>query len=279
MANQYRNARQALSALDPAQALAPNWGRYFLPLDERDLRAPLRDEAQPSEGKTQYSWIWIAPHPPPLSCVPTVTPSAGPQLSAPAPKPLHPTHSAIDADSQDFDRVQWAKCQARAERYEEEVQLTVEEMGRTLRYFEWKRDWWISLVPPSGNSDSLPDIQDGLRAYARRQSHLYDELVTFFVTHWRAYLSARSLGSSWLDKYASRVDPTPVRPSRGHKTDTGLAPAPANIPVPSKLPTGLENLVDTPLDSGSDDDSEGDGDGADAEGEEYIDSEDMFADD
>ena len=280
MANQYRNARQALLALDPVQTLAPNWGRYFLPLDELHLRAPVRDEAQPSEGRTEYAWIWIAPRPPPLPSTLMGTPLSDPRLAAPAPKSSTPPHKTLDADSQDFDRVQWAKCQARAERYEEEVQLTVEEMGRTLRYFEWKRDWWISLVSQCSISNCRPDIQDGLRAYARRQSNLYDELITLFVTHWRPYLSAHSLGASWLGNYLSRANPTPVRSSRRHrKAENHSAAVAANVPTPPKLSTNPESLMDAPLDSGSDNDSDGDGSGADVEEDDYVENEDMFADD
>ena len=279
MASQYRDAHQALLALDPTQKLASNWGRYFLPLNDRDLRAPMRDVATPSEGQTQYPWIWVAPHPPPLSFMPVTTPSSDPQ---PPTQAGSTDDTTSDADSQDFDRVQWAKCQARAERYEEEVQLTVEEMGRTLRYFEWKRDWWLSLMLEWTKCNHPPDIQDGLHAYACRQSHLYNELVTLFVTHWRTYLSAHSIGSSWLSKYDSRANPTPTRPSRGHrKVDVTLAPVTAKIPGSSKLPINPRALVDAPLDSGSDDDSEGDIDGADAgdDTDDSIDAEDMFVDD
>lgn len=208
-------------------------------------------------------------------------------MPAPAPPPTTQIVSTMDAmafdtDSQDFDRVQWARCQARAERYEEEVELTVEEMGRTLRYFEWKRDWWLSLAPGHDKSDYPPDVQNGLRAYARRQSHLYDELITLFVGHWRAYLSSHSLGSSWLDKYSSRVGLIPVRPSRGHrKVDVGSAPGTVNVPASSELHADPKPCTDARLNSGSDDDSEGDEKGADAEGdmEGFIDAEDMFADD
>ena len=263
-------------ALDPSEKLVPNWNQYFLPLNDRDLRAPARDEDQPSEGRTEYSWIWIISHPPPLSSA-----SSGDLESAmPAPTPSLPTQAvptagcvASDPDSQNFDRVQWAKCQARAERYEEEVKLTVEEMGRTLRYFEWKRDWWRSLKPEHTGRDCTPDIRDGLHAYACRQSHLYDELVTSFVTHWRPYLSARSFGSSWLDKYASRVAPPRTRHSRP-KTDAGNI----NVPSPSLLPSDLEPFVDLPLESGSDNDSEGHA-GAEGDIEDFADAEDMFADD
>ena len=286
LASQYKDARQALLALDPAQKLAPNWAQYLLPLNDRDLRPPMRDEAQPSEGQTQYSWIWTTSYPPPLSSTSTTT-SGDSQPVAPPPVLLLPKTTSpaviktLDQDSQDFERVQWAKCQARAERYEEEVQLTVEEMGRTLRYFEWKRDWWLSLIPDHKTSDYPSDIQGGLRAYACRQSHLYNELVTLFVVHWRTYLSARSLGSTWLDDYDSRVDTTPTRPARGHrKADVSSDPVTINTPVSSSLPATPGPLMDAPLDSESNNDSEGD-DNVDSEGdvEDPIDAEDMFDDD
>ena len=160
------------------------------------------------------------------------------------------------------------------------MQLTVEEMGRTLWYFEWKRDWWISLVSQCSISNCRSDIQDGLRAYARQQSNLYDELITLFVTHWRPYLSAHSLGASWLGNYLSHANPTPVQSSRHHqKAENHSAAVAANVPTPPKLSTNPESLMDAPLDSGSDNDSDGDGSGADVEEDDYVENEDMFADD
>ena len=283
LASQYRSARQALLALDPAQELAPNWLKYFLPLNDCDLRPPIRDETQPSEGRTQYSWIWIVPHPLPLLSMLTTLPcNQKPSTPAPAPSPVTQTPSTVDgaisdADSQDFHRVHWSKCQARAERYEEEVLLTVEEMGRTLRYFGWKRDQWLSLIPQHENSSSPPDVHDGLRAYACQQSHVYDELITLFITHWRTYLSSHSLGSPWLGEYIARINPAAVRPSRGRrKVDDSSAPITDKIPVPFELPIDPNPLVDAPLDSGSDDGSEGDDE---EEVVNCMDAEDMFADD
>ena len=191
-------------------------------------------------------------------------------------------------ESEEFDRVQWAKCQARAERYQEEVELTVEEMGRTLRYFEWKRDWWLSLAPAKSNalaestvsgesntpgasgksnapgkSNASPpaDIQAGLRAYACRQSSVYDNLIASFVNHWRKYLLAHSLGTAWLKNYPPPADPTPVRPSRGHRrSDAGPSPV---AEVSAESMTSEPPIVcdadagaptDAPIDGGSDDD-------------------------
>ena len=181
-----------------------------------------------------------------------------------------------DVVNEDFERVQWAKCQARAERYEEEVQLTVEEMGRTLRYFEWKRDWWLSLVPTKSNSP--PDVLRGLRAYAHRQSHLYDDLVTSYVLHWRTYLSARSLSSSWLDKYASRAGPTPAQSSQ--KADVLSPPTPIRIPASLSLPAESELLVDPPLRSESDNDSDwGDDVETLGDSDDFFHAEDLLDDD
>ena len=278
-------------ALDSAQELAPDWKRYFLLLNDRDLRAPVRDEVQRSEGRLQYSWIWTTPLPPPFPL--TTTPNGIPQATtsaplppppAPASLPLPPTpivpatnNTDSDVVNQDFERVQWAKSQARAERYEEEVQLTVEEMGRTLRYFEWKRDWWLSLVPGHTKSGLPPDIRAGLRAYAYRQSDLYDDLVTSYVSRWRPYLSAKSLGSSWLDGYASRVSLIPTPSS--WKVDARLPSTCAPILTPSSLPIDPQP-VDPPIRSESDDEADWDDDETIVgDVDEYVDTEDILDDD
>ena len=140
------------------------------------------------------------------------------------------------------------------------MELTIEEMGRTLRYFEWKRDWWLSLTPERTNSDPHPDIRSGLCAYAHRQSDLYDNLITSFVSHWWCYLSAQSLGCSWLDKYASRVRfaPTPsFQQADAHSTPAAAhTPNDVHTPILSGLPVNPQLLVDPPLRSESNNDSD-----------------------
>ena len=116
-------------------------------------------------------------------------------------------------------RAHWARAQARAERYEEEVMLTVEEMGRNLKYFEWKKSWWQSILSEQAQSNDPPPpiVQDGLHTYAHRQADIYDRLVTLFVNHWHSFLSAHSLGSSWLGNYPLSAHPAPhAGPRRGH---------------------------------------------------------------
>ena len=169
-------------ALDLAQKLAPDWGRYFLLLDDCNLHALVHNKVQPSKGRTRYSWIWTTPRPPPFLLA--TTNCGAPQPTVPAPLLLSSALVSLAIDNmdsnvvnQDFERIQWVKCQVRAEQYEEEVQLTVEEMGQTLRYFEWKHDWWLSLTPNHTKSNSPPNIYSGLHAYAHQQSQLYDNLV------------------------------------------------------------------------------------------------------
>ena len=79
---------------------------------------------------------------------------------------------------------------------------------------------------------------------------MYDDLITSFFSHWRLYLSARSLGSSWLEQYTSRVGPTYTQPSQ--KADA--SPSVHNITL-SDLPVD-PHLMDPPLHSESDDDSD-----------------------
>ena len=140
-------------------------------LNEGDARGPGHEADDTSEGQFTPSWIWLIP-----------------QLGQRPPSTT--TSASIDEPSTGDDpeqinsmRVHWAKCQARAERYKEEVKLTIEEMGHTLRYFQWKQSWWVSLQSQREESDSPPPagVQRGLQAYAHRQANVYATLVLLFV--------------------------------------------------------------------------------------------------
>ena len=202
--SRYSHARGAMLALDPDQKLSPGWAQRFKKLNEKDLRGPGQEEEERSEGQFTPSWIWLVPRsnlPPTASTSPNDT-------------------AAADAGKlADYMRAHWAKCQARAERYEEEVALTVEEMGRTLRYFEWKRSWWLSLQSVRARSESPPpaEVQRGLQAYAHRQANIYQTLITSFVTRWRKTLIALELNPPWLSRYPTTVNsPSPSPPQQGH---------------------------------------------------------------
>lgn len=210
VANRYRSARQALMGLDPKDKLTAGWKRFFLELKEEDICGPDRETDEKSEGQFQQSWIWTVSHPR-LNSSNSI--SSDPQPSVPATvSGKNPGASAVDEEQRQSSRAHWARAQARAKRYEEEVKLTVEEMGRTLRFFEWKKSWWQSLSSERGQSDNPPppNVQDGLHAYTHRQSYIYEKLIALFVNHWHGYLSAHSLGSSWLRGYPLDVHPVPL---------------------------------------------------------------------
>ncbi|KAF9789306.1 hypothetical protein BJ322DRAFT_1000561 [Thelephora terrestris] len=274
-AKQYRHSRWAMMALDPSEQLSPAWKDRFRELEDADLRGPGRESYEKSEGKFQPSWIWMVPQ------------SAG-NASNDGTRGTHLNNATPVVNSM---RVHWSKCQARAERYEEEVALTVEEMGRTLRYFEWKKSQWLSLQSCREQTDSPPpvDIQRGLHAYACRQAHIYEVLITSFVGLWRKLLVPHNLGSEWLHLIPIVVDPLSLGPSRGHSQQTakpGLVPAsdPSNqpdCPPPSFLATPPSFLSTPPgADMGIDPPVEEDDDGGiDSDGIDDADDDDDYVSD
>ena len=297
VASRYRDARRALLALDPNGKLDAGWKHCFLELKDSDIRGPDREAHEPSEGRFKQSWIWTVSHPPsdsPGSIASGSQPSVASPTS-PHEQPASSTvipgggsdSSAVDTKEQDQShRAHWARTQARAEQYEEEVKLTVEEMGRTLKYFKWKSLWWQTISSERSRSDNPPSpgVQDGLRAYAHRQSNTYNKLIALFVNHWYNFLSAHSLGSSWLSSYPLNAHPVPpARPRRGHRsldadlpttTRTSRRPAAPSETASSISEGGTvprksasqpetpfmtpEDATDAPLDSGSSEDDSDD---------------------
>jgi len=271
----YRHSRQAMLSLDPSQQLSPEWAKRFQVLEDADIRGPGRESYETSEGMFQPSWIWLVLQSinpalnggPPLD-EPTATTSAVPGTNSSA---AEPTLTTIDdPDTADSMRVHWAKCQARADRYEEEVALTVEEMGRTLRYFEWKKAQWTSLQSEREKSTTPPppDVQHGLRAYAHRQIYVYETLVVSFVNRWRRLLVLHGLGTEWLHRYPVANDPLSAKASRGHSKPTApkfhLTPASnpsTQMDPPSSSspvsPLNINPSTDPPMESDVESDSGG----------------------
>ena len=80
------------------------------------------------------SWIWLVPHS--SSSLPASTSPNDLAIAASSTPDSNRNTPVDDAEVANSMHVHWAKCQAQAEQYEEEVVLTIEEMGRMLRYFE-----------------------------------------------------------------------------------------------------------------------------------------------
>lgn len=205
----YRHARCALIILDPMGEIT-RWTSRLLELKDADIKGPGRDKHKTSEGRTVPSWIWNVSKTP-QSCDTSIPNDA----SAATNNSKYANLSECAASGEEIAlsiRAHWARCQARAERYEEEVQLTVEEMRRTLEFFRWKSRWWLSLQDARSNSTMAPDPQvvHGLRAYSHRQASMYSSLVHIYVEYWRTFLVENSLGYEWL-----ALHPSNLRPSAG----------------------------------------------------------------
>ena len=278
-ASRYSHARDAMLALDPREKFAPGWTQRFRKLNESDIRGPGREREDKSEGQFALTWIWLVPrlsHPPPPVAPAQDTPAAA--LSSPTPggettTPGEPT-PANEAELADSMRVHWAKCQARADRYEEEVALTIEEMGRTLNYLKWKQSWWLSLEFERAKSETPPPaaVQRGLSAYVHRQASIYETLVVSFASRWRKTLLSHRLSPSWLSQYPDTVDPISSQPSRGHprpkaeaardETSDEFAQSECDLPLPATqhasetIDAPLTGDVDTECDKDIDEDEE-----------------------
>jgi hypothetical protein len=280
----YRHARQAMLALDPSQRFRPGWLQRFRVLEDADVRGPGRETKDKSEGKFQLTWIWLVPRQPSNTSNNSVAPTN--KSVAPTNKPVTTTNTAsgsnvttsstsatvTDSEVVDSMRVHWAKCQARADRYEEEVTLTVEEMGRTLRYFEWKKSSWLSLQSIREQSAAPPptEVCLGLRAYAYRQAHVYETLTTSFVERWRRLLVHHRLGADWLPRYPDATDPLSTKPSRGHFKQRAHNPN-LSMQADSAASSSLGPLPDAKVDAElTEEDVEG-GNYSDVEGDGYSD--------
>ena len=172
----YRTARKAIANLAPSEEFGP-WKESLLELQNGDIRGPGTDESQPSNSRSVQSWIW----------------TTAPQASA----------SPEDPDLQVTLRIEWAKAQERAKRYEEEVELVVEEMRRTLSFLEWKAEEWLSFAasPTSGASAIDTVTVNGVTAYGKKQADIYRRMAKLFIDDWYHRLARLPFKVKWLKNY------------------------------------------------------------------------------
>jgi len=81
-------------------------------------------------------------------------------------------------------RCEWARSKARADRWDEEVQLVMEEMRRVLTFLEWKAAWWDGQQEAPLNVSH--GVLEGAQAYAAKQAHVNRALAASFRTRWSA---------------------------------------------------------------------------------------------
>ena len=224
----YRTSRNAISALAPNEEFG-SWKAAFLELKDDDIRGPGYEDEKPSKSRSSksrsskshfiQSWIW------------TTSP--------------HVQTSIEDSDLQATVRIEWCKAQARAKRHEEEVELVVEEMRRTLAYFEWNACEWESraTTPPLGGRAIDETTAAGITAYAYKQASIQREMIEVFIDDWYEPLGQKSLGSDWLGAWAAPSGnkrqrlPSNVRLFHSDSS-TSRASTPGAQPLPGIANTG-----------------------------------------
>ena len=175
-AARYRDARTALLRLDPNERSA-RWKEDLKELRRGDIRGPSREDGEKSESRQQLSWIW--------------------QTSS-----FDREAGINDPELREVMRVEWCKAVAQAKRFEEEVELIVEEMRRTLLFFKWTVSHWEERGEARVGEPTDGDTAAGIKAYAVRQAALYRRLVDVFIHDWYECLELKSLGSGWLSDYS-----------------------------------------------------------------------------
>jgi hypothetical protein len=96
-------------------------------------------------------------------------------------------------------RTEWAKSRARLHRWDEEVELTLEEMRRVLCYMDWRALHWRSLISERQVLDAT--IREGLMAYAAKQAAIAQAMAHNFSQKWLPLLRGHSIIPDWPEHY------------------------------------------------------------------------------
>jgi hypothetical protein len=208
----YQAAWEAADRLNPGGP----WSQVYRWLDRKDIRGPnpgddLTDLAAVRKARVrdmgvgcyEQSWIWLT----------------------------------VDAEDEPIDsvRVQWAKMNANATRWEEERIIVTEETRRTLASCEYEAAVWEARVG-SRHGTAPHALTEALDSYALRQAAIWRARVVEFARAWLPILAADGLGSEWTGKYSLLVSAS----DRGARTVVPNSPtqgAPHSSPVAGSAPS------------------------------------------
>ena len=100
-------------------------------------------------------------------------------------------------------------------RFEEEVELSVEEMRWTLLFCSWSALKWEERAKEHANNSDPPsdNVLQGLQAYAYCKSSMFRGLIKAFFNDWHNCLEPKGLGNKWLADYSTLIMPQKVRHS------------------------------------------------------------------
>ena len=180
-AKRYREAYKSLTSLDVGGA----WSVALRPLYDEDIRGPGKDNediVDPRQGRHEISWIWL---------VPSVTPS-------------EQECSPNSTEFVDGTRVEWTTAKARVDRWSEEKEWLIEEMGLVVHFLEWEADWWMDQR--SRRQEQDPTLTSGISAYAEQQADICRRLATKFARLWLPFLREQHITPEWSARYSLNSD-------------------------------------------------------------------------
>ncbi|KAF8415032.1 hypothetical protein L210DRAFT_3658007 [Boletus edulis BED1] len=168
-ANRYDDARKALVKLAPLLRENNTWQTFLRSLNRQDIRAMSDLVWGETEGTRKLSWIWC----------------------------MGGAVEGADEGALEDMRIEWCKARARAARWSEDVDLLMDEMERTLAFFQWDAARWeerMSFVPAAAGA------AEGHHAYAHRQATLRKALVENCRRSWESTMElVRQLDKDWND--------------------------------------------------------------------------------
>lgn len=170
----YQSSWKAIKALAPNEEFG-RWKSTLQELNAGDVRGPDREGYETSASRHVPSWIW----------------STAIQTST----------SAEDPDLNIALRVEWCKAQERANRYEEEVELVVEEMRRVLVTLKLNASDWDERAASFHCPFLDPVVVSGAIAYAYKQADVQRKLFEVFLNDWYDILRDQPHAASWLGEY------------------------------------------------------------------------------
>jgi hypothetical protein len=103
-------------------------------------------------------------------------------------------------------RVEWAMSRACAERWSEEVQLSIEEMHHVLCFLLWWASWW--LQQSQAHVDVTEELGEGLSGYAAKQAATLWKLARLFADTWYGLHAAYNITPEWPTELLQNHAPT-----------------------------------------------------------------------
>lgn len=149
---------------------------------DNDKEFPLLAEARnrrdgTGETRKEQSWIWLT-------------------------RRINLKDGADENDNEVL-RAEWCRSRARLHRAEEELRYLQAEMERSLRFLSWRSKWWEQRRERP-NPRKVPHLEEGVRAYAIKQSEIQLGLHTKFLKMWNTSLRDEEVegGEEAMDRAA-----------------------------------------------------------------------------